>query len=148
MDENWKGQMARNLDRELDAKGINGERAKAVFPKRRDEVFNWFENTAQEIRRLSDNPQAIGVISEGNELSVTIGSISLRLKAKAFPLSSRGWGEILITVLGSMKELPFDSLILRRQGTEFSWVYEARDELAPDRPRWSQDANWWEERWK
>lgn len=144
MDENWKGQMARNLDRELDIKGVSGERAKLVFRKRRDEVFKWFEATAEEIRKLSDNPQAIGIISEGNELSVTIGSIALRLKAKPFPLSSRGWGEILISVSGTMNELPFDSLVLRRQGREFNWVYEPPDEFTEGRPRWSQDVGWWD----
>lgn len=121
MVEEWKKMMARNLDRELEARGFsNSERARSAYHHYRNLIFGWIKSMAEEIQNSSRNPRSVLIVEDEDTLTVNIGTEMIRVKARPYPLCSRGWGKITVK---STNKLLFNEMYLWSKGDNFIWVY-------------------------
>jgi hypothetical protein len=120
MSEEWKKEIARNLDRELENRGAsNAEQAKWSYYKHLKLLFGWLKRMAEEVKDTSLNPSAVLVLEDREFLSITIGTEVLRLRAKSYPFCARGWGKVNIS---SSRPIPFSDLVLWSKGDSFAWL--------------------------
>ncbi|NLK51210.1 MAG: hypothetical protein GX295_02015 [Syntrophomonadaceae bacterium] len=130
MGEEWKAQLARNLDRELESRGYsNSERARAAYHQYRQQVFSWIRAMAEAVQKKSRNPNAVLAVEDSEALTVSIGTEMIRLKATPYPLCSRGWGKINLT---ATNQLPFKEIFLWSKGDSFTWIIMGAAETSQD----------------
>jgi len=121
MSEEWKLMMARNLDRELETRGIsNSERARSAYQQFRGLVFGWIHELAKEVQKMSRNPRAVLIVEDKDAITVSIGTEMIRLRAQPYPFCSRGWGKLNLM---STNRLPFREAFLWSKGENFVWIY-------------------------
>ncbi len=123
MSEEWKQVMARNLDRDLELKGIsNSDRARSAYQQYRGLVFGWFLDLAKEVQKLSKNPRAVLIVEDEEAVTVSVGTEMLRLRTQPYPFCSKGWGKLTLT---AANQLPFKEAFLWSKGEDFVWLCNA-----------------------
>ena len=129
MSEEWKREIARNLDRELEARGLSSsEKARSAYYRQLRQLFGWLREMAQEVQKKSLNPGAVIVVEEKECLLISIGTEILRLRAKPYPFCARGWGKVGIS---ATSPIPFNEIELWSRGEGYVWLYgtKAADSL-------------------
>lgn len=123
MSEEWKQLMARNLDRDLELKGIsNSERARSAYQQYRGLVFGWFLDLAKEVQKLSRNPRAVLIVEDTEVITVSVGTEMLRLRTNPYPFCSKGWGKLTLT---ATNQLPIKEAFLWNKDDDFVWLCNA-----------------------
>lgn len=120
MNEEWKKEIARNLDRELENRGeSNADQAGWAYYKHLKLLFGWLKKMAEEVQKTSLNPGAVLVMEDREFLSITIGTEIMRFRAKSYPFCARGWGKVSIS---SNRPIPFSDMVLWSKGDSFAWM--------------------------
>ncbi|NPV90355.1 MAG: hypothetical protein HPY50_06255 [Firmicutes bacterium] len=127
MNEEWKKEIAQNLDRELENRGAsNADQAGWAYHKNLKMLFGWLKKMAEEVQRTSLNPSAVLVLEDREFLSITIGTEMLRFRARSYPFCARGWGKVSIT---SNRPIPFNDMVLWSKGDAFVWMIGKDDRV-------------------